>query len=160
MASFEFTGTTISLSWHDSIDLNTIGYDKYHDSINELPDTYGIYIFWRQYSDIHECLYIGKTTNLRNRIKQQLNARGLIEHVKGAKRGKKLLSYAELELHPNCDFDGYLDKIETFLISESLSQGHDLYNQQKTKLYGNLIINNGRDYPNIFENKMYMLKKS
>lgn len=156
MAPFDITGTTIHLSWYDSIDLNNVEYSKYHDSINEIPGTYGIYIFWRQYSDIHECLYIGKTTNLKNRIKQQLDARGLIEHVKDAKRGKKLLSYAELELHPNCNYESYLDKIETFLISEALSQGHDLYNQQKTKFYGNLIINNGKDHPNIFENKMYM----
>ncbi|WP_100160408.1 GIY-YIG nuclease family protein [Proteus columbae] len=159
MSSFEITGTAINLHWSECIDLSNIDFSKHHEVINEVPEAYGIYIFWRQYGDKHECLYIGKSTNLRTRIKTQLNARGLIEHVKGAKRGKKFLSYAELAMHPNCNFDDYLDKVETFFISEALSQGHDLYNQQKTKFYANPIVSHGDDYPNIFENTMYMPNK-
>ncbi|MBG3079846.1 GIY-YIG nuclease family protein [Proteus mirabilis] len=159
MISFEVTGTTINLHWSEFIDLNNIDYSKNHEVIKEIPEAYGIYIFWRQYGDKHECLYIGKTTNLRSRIRTQLNARGLIEHVKGAKRGKKILSYAELDMHANCYVDDYLDKVETFFISEALSQGHDLYNQQKTKFYGNPIISHGENYPNIFEDTMYMPNK-
>ena len=62
-------------------------------------------------------------------------------------------------MHANCYWDDYLDKVETFFISEALSEGHNLYNHQKTKFYGNPIISYGENYPNIFGNTMYMPNK-
>lgn len=158
MIDHEVYGATINLDWRDAINLNDIGYSDSHDLIKGIPKTPGIYIFWRKFSDTHECLYIGKASNLNRRISQQLNAKKLIEHVQNAKKGTKLISFAEISMHQNCDISTYLDNVETFLIAEALSEGHNLFNSKKTKRYFNIILNEGSDAPNIFESEMYMPK--
>ncbi|MDE1487421.1 hypothetical protein KKI90_13640 [Xenorhabdus bovienii] len=159
MNNYETTGAPINLHWHGSIDLSEINYNKKHSCIKELPDTTGIYIFWRKHGDTHECLYIGRTSRLKTRLIEQLNDRELINHVQNAKKGTKILSFAEIKMHGNSYIDDYLDKVETFFISEALSQGHNLYNKQKTKFCGNEITSHGKTYPNIIEKIMYMPNK-
>ncbi|EQB4330081.1 GIY-YIG nuclease family protein [Providencia stuartii] len=159
MSDNEVYGADINLDWHDAINLNDIEYKDSHDCIKEIPKTPGIYIFWRKFADTHECLYIGKASDLKRRITQQLNAKKLIDHIQEAKKGAKLLSFAEIRMHQSCDIPAYLDEVETFLIAEALSEGHNLFNSKKTKLYFNTITNDGNGVPNIFDGEMYLPKR-
>ncbi|MDE9483410.1 GIY-YIG nuclease family protein [Xenorhabdus bovienii] len=158
MIDNEVYGATINLDWHDVINLNDIEFKDSHELIKEIPKTAGIYIFWRKFADTHECLYIGRASNLNRRIVQQLNAKKLVDHVQDAKKGAKLLSFAEIRMHQSCDISAYLDEVETFLIAEALSAGHNLFNSKKTKCHFNKIINDGNGMPNIFDDDMYLPK--
>lgn len=87
MFEYEVFGTSAELVWQE-INLADIDYDRRHETIKEIPNGYRIYIFHRRFGDTSEALYIGKSKNLKNRIMQELNALPLIEHVKGAKKGR------------------------------------------------------------------------
>lgn len=156
MSEYEVFGTPAELVWQE-INLADIKYDKRHEAIREIPDTWGIYIFHRRFGDTSEALYIGKSKALRNRIIQELNALELIEHVKGAKKGTKLLSFAELVAHGNCDKDKYIDDIESVLIQEAVYQGHNLYNIKKTKVHLREVSSSG-DVPGCVEEPFYLLR--
>lgn len=156
MSEYEVFGTPAELIWQE-INLADIGYDKRHETIKAIPSAYGIYIFHRRFGDTSEALYIGKSKNLRNRIIQELNALELIEHVKSAKKGTKLLSWAEIVTHGNSDKDKYIDDIESVLIQEAVYQGHNLYNIKKTKIHLREVTSSG-DVPGCIEDPFYLLR--
>lgn len=156
MINNEVFGATLNLNWHEEINLIDIEFERKHQIIKDIPNTSGIYIFWRKFADTHECLYIGIADNLQRRIDQQLNHRELIEHIKDAKKGPKLLSYAEIKMHSKCNVKDYLDRLETFLIAEAINNEHNLFNKKKTKSHLNEVINTGDSYPNLIDDVMYI----
>ncbi|MBE5204350.1 GIY-YIG nuclease family protein [Pectobacterium sp. FL60-S17] len=76
---------------HKPINLVDINYNWKHELICQIPETYGIYILHRRYAEFGEALYIGKTSNLKRRISQELNAKELIDHIKEVKKVAKLV---------------------------------------------------------------------
>ena len=117
MYSHEIYLSPANLYWHEPINLVEINYSRKHDLI-----------LHRRYAEFGEALYIGKASNLKRRISQELNARELIEHVKEAKKGAKFLSFAEIQAHGNCNKDKYIDDIESTLIEISMNRGDNIFN--------------------------------
>lgn len=157
MYSNEIYSSPADLYWHKPIDLIEINYDRKHELIYQIPETYGVYIFHRRYAQFGEALYIGKASNLKRRITQELNAKELIEHIRDAKKGSKLLSFAEIQAHGNCNKDKYIDDIESALIEISMYRGDNLFNTKKTKVHLKEITSIG-EKPLFLERKLYVYK--
>lgn len=51
----------------------------------------GIYIFARHYGKCYEALYVGKSTNLRNRVRGHMNNLKLMKYLEHAKTGKRVV---------------------------------------------------------------------
>ncbi len=135
MSSYEVYGTPVELFWHKAINLVDVDYNRKHELISNIPNSYGIYIFHRRFGEYGEALYIGKASNLKRRIYQELDARGIIEHVKNSKKGMKLLSFAEIIVHGNCDKEKRIEDIESAIIEISMYREGSLFNTKKTKVH-------------------------
>ena len=60
----------------------------YAVDLDKAPDTAGVYVFGRRWGRSIEALYVGKATNIRRRVKRQLNNLRLMQHLKKATAGK------------------------------------------------------------------------
>ncbi|MDX5630733.1 MULTISPECIES: hypothetical protein [unclassified Brenneria] len=154
----EIYGPTITLHWHKPIDVGDIEYDKHHPEVKDIVDDAGIYLFLREYGDSQEILYVGKASQLRRRIMQQLNARELVEHIQNSKRGKKILRYATIEMNGNANKEKYLDEVESKFISMALDLQDDIFNKRKTTYYINVIVNSGNYKPGKVDRNIYLVK--
>lgn len=81
-----------------------------------------------------ECLYVGKATELRNRIKTQLNNSKLMQGVKNSATGKRQLFFGEFKAKPGQSEKTSLLAAERTLIRHYLSLGDQLLNIQGTRL--------------------------
>ena len=124
----------LNLHWHKSIVLGKFPYGRDLDR-DKLPETAGIYLFLRTHGGNAEALYVGKASNLRSRIKQQLNNLKLMTGIKDAANGEKRLVCAELSLKQGQKADAALPVCETALIRYYLGQGHGLLNVQGARLH-------------------------
>ncbi|GAA4805487.1 GIY-YIG nuclease family protein [Lysobacter hankyongensis] len=121
----------VNLVWHPSIKL-----PKKMDGCDYelIPQAPGIYIFLRIYGEDAEALYVGKSENIRRRIKQQFNNRRLMDAIKDARNGERRLVFAEFapkkgKMHKNA-----LEITEETFISHYLALGHGLVNIKGTRL--------------------------
>lgn len=101
------------------------------DSIDDAP---GVYVFARKYGKNLTPLYIGKASNLRGRIKQQLNNLKLMRQIQSwNKNGSRVLLLGYLQPHGSQDEAKVLDIAERALIEHGLAEGHPLVNVQGTR---------------------------
>lgn len=100
----------------------------------KLPEKAGVYVFGRRFGKQFEALYVGKGTKLRWRTKTQLNNLRLMQHLKNAKAGKRLLMVGQFIPRAGQQEDKCLSILERALIRYFLSEGHDLVNKQGTRL--------------------------
>jgi hypothetical protein len=121
----------LTLDWNHSVKLGKFPYTV---DLEDIPKTSGIYIFLRMYGETAEALYIGKATNLRGRIKQQLNNFRLLTAIKEASNGQRRLVFGEFVPKPGQKTAAALLLCEKALIRYYLAQGHELVNIQGTKL--------------------------
>ncbi|WP_337914493.1 GIY-YIG nuclease family protein [Acinetobacter junii] len=49
----------------------------------------GVYIFYREYGNYQEALYVGKSENIRTRMKAHFNSMKLIDGLKDTPKGQK-----------------------------------------------------------------------
>ncbi|HKJ84886.1 MAG TPA: GIY-YIG nuclease family protein, partial [Spirochaetia bacterium] len=59
--------------------------------LNDVDNYPGIYVFARAWGRSMEALYVGRSTNVRRRIRGHLNNLKLMSHLDGAKNGKRVL---------------------------------------------------------------------
>jgi len=143
----------IELSWQKELPLKYNSKDDAYDldlaSISEVP---GIYLFGRRHGKLFEALYVGKATNLRGRIKTQLNNHKLLKHVWNAKSGKRVVLLGEFKAKKNQTHAACLPISEKALIRYFVSKGHDLVNIQGVTLKHHGVSSTGvhkvRDFPN------------
>lgn len=127
---------------------NSISYSL---DFSKLPERPGIYIFGRKYGKQIEALYVGKAGRLRGRIKGQLNNLRLMEHLKQAKNGKKVVLAAGFVAGPAQQEEKCLAILERALIRYFLAEGHDLVNKQGTQIRRHEItsLSGGRVVPKL-----------
>lgn len=102
--------------------------------VEDIVDAPGVYVFARRYGDSITPLYIGKASNLRSRIKQQLNNLKLMRQVQSwNKNGARVLLLGYLQTHGSQDEGKVLDIAERALIEHGLAEGHPLVNVQGTR---------------------------
>jgi hypothetical protein len=117
--------------------------------LSKLSTASGIYVFGRRWGSGFEALYVGKANNIRGRVKGQLNNLRLMQHVRNAKTGKRLVLIGKIITRPGQRLEKCLRLIERALIRYFLSEAHDLVNKQGTRLRRHEIVSSGT-YPKRF----------
>jgi hypothetical protein len=125
---------------------------------DKLPGNPGIYVFGRRWGDSFEALYVGKANNIRGRVKSQLNNLRLMQHLRNAKAGKRILLAGEALTKPGQQLDKTLRLSERALVRYFLSEGHDLVNKQGTRLRRHEIVSSGKHPKRFIPDLMYLEK--
>lgn len=81
-----------------------------------IPNRPGIYVFARRHGDAVSPLYIGQAENLAKRIPQQLNNVKLMNGMKNAPTGERILLVGELALRSGQRVSRVLEVVENALI--------------------------------------------
>ena len=132
---------------------NSFGYML---DLSRLTDRPGVYIFGRQWGSGFEALYVGKAENIQSRVKGQLNNLRLMEHLRTAKTGKRVLLTGMFVTKRGQQVDRGLRLMERALIRYFLSEGHDLVNMQGTQIRRHEIESTGRHPKRFFPTLMYL----
>ena len=122
----------------------------------KLPDVAGIYVFGRRFGTGFEALYVGKANSIPTRIKGQLNNLKLMQHLKTAKAGRRVLLVGKFVPKSGQQTAKCLRLIERALIRHFLSEGHDLVNIQGTRLRRHVISSAGKHPKRFFPKLMYL----
>jgi hypothetical protein len=130
----------------------------YSVSLDKLPSAAGIYVFGRQWSDQFEALYVGKAGRIRGRVKGQFNNLKLMQHLRNAKTGKRVLLAGRLITKPGQQLSKCVTLAERALIRYFLLEGHDLVNKQGTRLRRHELISSGDHPKRFFPSLMYVEK--
>ena len=138
----------IKLVWYEPIELGSSSRLKEtikNFDLNQIPTITGVYLFYRETKSPEypqEVLYIGKTTNMRIRIKQHFNNLKLIDGLIETPTGKKCLIFAELKTLAN-DTGQALSQAERGLIQLFSNNEHPLLNQKLMRDRFDYIYSNG-----------------
>jgi len=128
--------------------------------IKRLPESSGIYMFARTHGRRFEALYIGKATDLRRRVKQQLESNvRLMKHLKTARKGKRIILVGVVVAKQAQQLQKVLKIIERAFIKRYLAEGHALVNKQGTRLRRHRITNEREHYRKYIPSEMYVEKQ-
>jgi hypothetical protein len=112
-------------------------------TLDKIPELPGIYIFGRRYARNFEALYVGQATHIRGRVESQFNNLRLMQHLKNARSGKRIVLAGRFKAKPGQKLKKCLDLAELALIRHFLSEGHDLVNKQGIRLRGHEVQSTG-----------------
>ena len=147
----------LQVEWGKPIPLRAsrdgISYEVDLEKVANLP---GVYIFGRRHGDTFEALYIGKSRNIRSRVKGHLNSLRLMRHLRDAKSGTRVLLVGRYITKPGQQIEKCLVLTERALIRYFLSEGHDLVNKQGTRLRRHQLESTGRHPKRLFPSLIYL----
>ncbi len=106
-----------------------------------LPEISGVYIFYREYGNYQEALYVGKSENIRTRMKAHFNNMKLIDGLIDTPKGQKKLIFAEVK--SRSDLAKALAQAEKGLINQLDDEKHPLLNRKLMKDQYDYIISKG-----------------
>ncbi|ENU25275.1 hypothetical protein F993_00049 [Acinetobacter proteolyticus] len=137
----------IELSWFEPIDLgssNTLRENTRNGNFdyNLIPEISGVYIFYREFNQTQEPLYIGKSLNIRTRMKQHFKNIDLLEGLQNSKKGQKKLIFAEVKVRGNVDLQRAIAQAEKGLIQHFV-EDYELLNQKLMKDHFDEIYSSG-----------------
>ena len=130
----------------------------YTTDLAKLPQAPGVYVLGRRWGTEFEALYVGKAGEIRSRVKGQLNNLRLMQHLKNAKGGKRLVLPGRFVSKPGQQLTKSLLMIERALIRYFLAEGHDLVNKQGTRLRQHEIVSNGKQPKRFIPRRMFVEK--
>ncbi len=130
----------------------------YAVDLEKLPKVPGVYVFGRRFGSAFEALYVGKALNIRGRVKGQFNNLRLMQHLKNAKSGKRIVLTGRFIPKPGQNKSKCVALIERALIRYFLSEGHDLVNKQGTRLRRHEVASAGKHPKRFFPGLMYLEK--
>ena len=132
----------------------------YGIDLDRVASSAGVYIFGRLWGSQFEALYVGKAgNNIRGRVKTHLNNLRLMQHLRNAKSGNRLVLAGRLITRRGQRFEKSLALAERALIRHFLSEGHDLVNQQGVHLRRHELESSGK-YPKRFFPNIIFLEKT
>lgn len=120
-----------SLRWQRPQSLRSY---PYAPNLDLIPKSPGIYVFYRKHGASFQVFYVGKALNLRVRLKGQLNNLKLMNGIKSAANGARLLAYGEVVLKPGQRASSVIHAAEKLLIRHFVDEGHELLNIQGVKI--------------------------
>ena len=132
------------LDWHEPIELGSssnLRENIKNFDLNEIPNISGLYIFYREYGSTQTALYVGKSENIRTRMKSHFNSLALIEGLEETAQGKKKLIFAEVKTRS--DLGRALNQAEKALIQHYIDDGHPLLNKKLMQDHFDEVIPNG-----------------
>ena len=106
----------------------------YTPNLDLIPKSAGVYIFYRKHGTTFHVFYVGKGLNLRSRLKGQLNNLKLMNGIRAAANGARLLAYGEIVLKPGQKAVSAIHAAEKLLIRHFVDEGHELINIQGVKI--------------------------
>jgi hypothetical protein len=124
----------------------------------KIPDVPGIHVFGRRWGGQFEALYVGKAANLRGRVKSHFNNLRLMQHVKNARNGRRVVLVGKFVSRPGQQVEKCLRILERGFIRHFLSEGHDLVNKQGTAIRRHEFVSTGRHSRRVFPNSLYVEK--
>ena len=130
----------------------------YAVDLEKLPKVPGVYVFGRRFGSAFEALYVGKANDIRGRVKGQLNNLRLMQHLKNAKSGKRIVLTGRFIPKPGQNKSKCVALIERALIRYFLSEGHDLVNKQGTRLRRHEVASAGKHPKRFIPGLMYLEK--
>lgn len=128
----------------------------YSLALERVPSSAGVYVFGRRWGNQFEALYVGKGDRVRGRVKGQLNNLRLMQHLKNAKTGKRVLLAGRIVTKPGQRLAKCLTLVERALIRYFLSEGHDLVNKQGTRIRRHELSSSGEYPKRFFPGLMYL----
>jgi hypothetical protein len=128
----------------------------YAVALDKVPSVRGIYIFGRRFGGSFEALYVGQAKNIRGRVKSQLNNVRLMQSLKNAKAGRRILLTGRLKGQRGRSRVKALDLVERAFIRHFLSEGAELVNRQGVKIKRHEVISSGRHPKRYFPNLIYL----
>lgn len=127
----------------------------YATRLDKLPKECGIYIFGRRWGKKKfEALYVGRTTNIRGRVMKQLNDVRLMQHVKSAAAGKRVLMAGTFATRSDLKKKKCLPLLERAFIRYFVLEGHDLVNKQGTRIRRHEVQSTGAFPKSFFPNRI------
>ena len=113
----------LALAWQRAIAIpKTLNNESASRILDEISAEPGIYIFGRVFDRHLHALYVGQAQNLHRRIKQQLNNYGLLQHIKNARNGRRVVVIGTLEVHGGADIEKALNRTEKGLLRHFVSR--------------------------------------
>lgn len=134
----------VELDWHEPIELgssSTLKENVKNFDLTLLPEISGVYIFYREYGAYQEALYVGKSENIRTRMKAHFNSIKLIDGLVDTPKGQKKLIFAEVKTRS--DLAKALAQAEKGLINQLDDEKHPLLNRKLMKDQYDYIISKG-----------------
>jgi hypothetical protein len=150
----------LHIEWERPIPLKDATADNmiYRVDLGKLKTVSGIYVFGRRWGAQLEALYVGKASNIRGRVKGHLNNLRLMQHLRNAKSGKRIVLAGELVTQQGQQLAKCLKLAERALIRHFLSEGHDLVNKQGTRLRRHELESSGKHPKRFFPAAIYLEK--
>lgn len=152
----------LEISWNKPTPLKreTEGWKIYSCNLDRIPVTSGIYIFARYYNSRYYALYVGQSKNMRSRVKGHFSNLKLMDHLKKAKSGKRVLITGSISTRGGQNPDKARNIAERAFIRQFLAEeGHDLVNHKGTKLQRHEILSTGKVKRSFIPSSIYLEKK-
>jgi len=130
----------------------------YTVNLEVLPNVPGIYIFARRWGKSYEALYVGQSKNIRKRIRNHQKNLPLMKYLENAKTGRRFVIVGEAITRPGQQLKKVLVTLERAFIRHFLSEGHDLVNQQGTRIRRHEISSEGKVPKSFVPTLMYLEK--
>ncbi|MHA3083475.1 GIY-YIG nuclease family protein [Acinetobacter sp. ANC 5383] len=121
----------VELDWHEPIELGSSSALKdnlKHFDFSFIPEISGVYIFYREHGEYQEALYVGKSENIRTRMKAHFNSLKLVDGLIDTPKGQKKLIFAEVKSRSS--LVKALAQAEKGLINKLDKQKHPLLNRK------------------------------
>jgi hypothetical protein len=128
-------------------------------SLDKITKKPGVYVFGRRFGNTFEALYVGKANRIRNRIRSQLDHVRLMQHLKNAKSGRRVVLAGVVLPRPGQRLTKVLQLAERALIRHFLAEGHDLVNKQGTRIRRHELTSTGKQ-PKRFIPRTTFLERS
>lgn len=148
----------LQIEWSRQVQLRDASKDNmiYGVDLSKITTGVGVYIFGRRWGKQFEALYVGKAQNVRNRVKDHLNNLRVMQHLRNAKTGKRIVLAGQLVTKPGQRKSKCLGLAERALIRYFLSEGHDLVNKQGTRIRRHEMQSSGKHPKRFFPRVMYV----
>lgn len=128
----------------------------YYVDSSRITEATGVYVFGRTHGKGFEALYVGKGVRLRSRVKGQFNNLRLMQHVRNAKSGRRILLCGRIVTKPGQQIEKALSLTERALIRYFLSEGDDLVNKQGTRLRRHELVSTGKHPKRLLPSPIYL----
>lgn len=150
----------LSVEWGRPLVVRKGGHRKldYRVDLDRIPGTAGIYVLGRKWGKDFEALYVGRASNIRRRIKGQLNNLRLMQHLDQAKTGKRVIVIGEAVMRGRQRTEKVLGILERAFIRHFLSEGHDLVNKQGVRIRRHEVTSTGYQPKKFIPSLMYLEK--
>jgi hypothetical protein len=151
----------LHVEWGRPIRLKDASRDAmiYRLDLSKVARKAGVYIFGRRWGVQFEALYVGKAGDLRVRVRTQTNNLRLMQHLRNARSGKRIVLAGILVGGPGQNLEKSLTLAERALIRYFLSEGHDLVNKLGVRLRRHKVNSSGK-YPKKFFPRVIYLEKA